>query len=70
MSYMLDSQRAGGQVCVLVLQLSIQSEASFLSVVGQKRSESENFTESWTGSNDVTVGRKNKASKPVWVMIF
>lgn len=42
----LDSQRAGGQVGVLVLQFSVQSEASFLSVVGQKRSEREHFAES------------------------
>lgn len=55
---LLDSQCAGGQVGVLVLQFSIQSEASFLSVVGQKWSESENFAESWTGSNDITEDRK------------
>lgn len=43
---LVDSQCAGGQVCVLVFQFSVQSEAAFLSVVGQKRSQRENFAES------------------------
>lgn len=50
----LDSQCAGGQVRVLVLQFPVQSEASLLSVVGQKWSESEHFAESGAGSDDVT----------------
>ena len=53
----MDSQCAGGQVGVLVLQFPVQSEASFLSVVGQKRSESENFAEGGAGSDDVTEDR-------------
>lgn len=40
-----DSQRAGRQVGVLVLQFSIQSKTSFLTVVGKKRRECENFAE-------------------------
>lgn len=53
-----DSQRAGGQVGVFVLQLSVQRQTSFLSVVGQKRSERKNFTEGRTGSDDVTDGTR------------
>lgn len=54
----MDSQCTGGQVGVLMFQLSVQSQASFLSVVGQKRGEGENFAEGWAGSNDVTEDKK------------
>lgn len=40
-----DSQRTGRQVGVLVLQFSIQSETSFLTVVGEERREREHFAE-------------------------
>lgn len=49
-----DSQRTGGQVGVLVLQFSIQGEASLLPVVGQEGSEGEDLAEGRAGRNDVT----------------
>lgn len=54
-----DSQRAGGQVGVLVLQFSVQSQTSFLSVVGQKRRDGEDFTEGGAGSNHVAEDRSS-----------
>lgn len=41
-----------------MLQFSVQSETSFLAIVGQKRSEGENFAESRTGSHNVTEERE------------
>lgn len=53
-----DSQRAGGQVGVLVLQLPVQRQATFLPVAGQKWRERENFAEGGTRCHDVTADRK------------
>lgn len=53
-----DSQRAGGQVGVLVLQLPVQRQATFLTVAGQKRRERENFAEGRTRRHDVTADRE------------
>ncbi|XP_061734421.1 uncharacterized protein LOC133537430 [Nerophis ophidion] len=57
MNASVDSQRAGGQVGVFVLQLAVQSEASLLPVVGQKWREGEDFAESGTGGHDVAEKR-------------
>lgn len=55
-----DSQSAGGQVGVFVLQFSVQGEAALFPVVGQEWSEGENFAERWAGSHNVTEDTKTE----------
>lgn len=57
-SSVLHPQCAGGQVGVLVLEFSIQSETSLVSVVGQERCDGEDFAEGGTGRNHVAEDRR------------